>query len=231
MGWTTAAVMTVLAVVLRRPPQWGSIIGAVGVGQMVNWFLEVLPEPGRLPVRVGVMVGALVILYTAISVGVTTNLGTGPIELVMLGLHDRGLPMQVSRWSLEAALLAVGIALGGQFGIGLILGVVWSPCVGPTLGAAVVLASQGSHLAEVAVLMGVFGIGAALPVVALAYASRSAIARMRGRLLQAGKRGKAALGAVMIAIAVFIISGIDKPVEAWLVQQSPDWLTNLTTRF
>lgn len=134
MGWTTAAVMTVLAVVLRRPPQWGSIIGAVGVGQMVNWFLEVLPEPDRLPVRVGVMVGALVILYTAISVGVTTNLGTGPIELVMLGLHDRGLPMQVSRWSLEAALLAVGIALGGQFGIGTVLFVLLT---GPVLARTI----------------------------------------------------------------------------------------------
>lgn len=122
-------------------------------------------------------------------------------------------------------------SLQGQFAIGLILGVVWSPCVGPTLGAAVVLASQGTQLAGVALLMGLFGIGAALPIVALAYASRSAMSRMRGSLMQAGKRGKAVLGAAMIAIAVFIVSGIDKPVEAWLVEHSPDWLTQLTTRF
>ena len=54
--------------------------------------------------------------------------------------------------------------LGGQFAIGLALGVVWSPCVGPTLGAAIVLASQGAQLPQVAFLMGIFGIGAALPV-------------------------------------------------------------------
>lgn len=54
--------------------------------------------------------------------------------------------------------------LWGQFFIGLVLGIVWSPCVGPTLGAAVVLASQGSHLPQVALLMGIFGAGAALPV-------------------------------------------------------------------
>lgn len=121
--------------------------------------------------------------------------------------------------------------LGGQFAIGLVLGVVWSPCVGPTLGAAVVLASQGTQLAQVALLMGVFGIGAALPVVALAYVSRGAMLKMRGKLMQAGKTGKTILGVILVAIAVFVLSGIDRPVEAWLVDQSPAWLTNLTTKF
>lgn len=121
--------------------------------------------------------------------------------------------------------------LSGQFAIGLVLGVVWSPCVGPTLGAAVVLASQGSHLAEVATMMAIFGLGAALPIVALAYASRTALARARGRLMQAGKTGKMLLGAVMVALAAMILTGVDRPLETWLVDHSPTWLTSLTTRF
>ena len=121
--------------------------------------------------------------------------------------------------------------LRGQFAIGLVLGVVWSPCVGPTLGAAVVLASQGSQLPQVALLMGIFGIGAALPVVVLAYVSRSAMLKMRGKLVQAGKTGKMILGAIMIALSVLILTGADKPIETWLVDQSPAWLTQLTTRF
>ena len=121
--------------------------------------------------------------------------------------------------------------LSGQFAIGLVLGVVWSPCVGPTLGAAIVLASQGAQLPQVALLMGIFGLGAALPVVALAYVSRGAMMRMRGTLMQAGKTGKTILGVVMIALAVMILSGADKPLETWLVDISPAWLTKLTTRF
>lgn len=121
--------------------------------------------------------------------------------------------------------------LWGQFTIGLVLGVVWSPCVGPTLGAAVVLASQGSQLPLVALLMGIFGLGAALPVVALAYVSRGAMMKMRGKLMQAGKTGKTILGAIMIVLAVMTLSGADKPVETWLVDHSPAWLTKLTTRF
>ena len=52
----------------------------------------------------------------------------------------------------------------GQFGLGLLLGIVWSPCVGPTLGAASLLASQGRDLGTVAVTMLLYGVGAALPL-------------------------------------------------------------------
>ncbi|WP_395701792.1 cytochrome c biogenesis CcdA family protein [Aquabacterium sp.] len=121
--------------------------------------------------------------------------------------------------------------LRGQFIVGLMLGVVWSPCVGPTLGAAIVLASQGTQLAQAALVMALFGLGAALPVLLLGAVSRAAMLRLRGRLLQAGRAGKTVLGALMLAIGLLILSGLDKPLEAWLVQASPDWLTRLTTRF
>lgn len=126
--------------------------------------------------------------------------------------------------------MALG-GLWGQFAIGLVLGVVWTPCVGPTLGAAVLLASRGTHLPQVALLMGIFGLGAALPVVALAYVSRAAMLKMRRNLLQAGKTGKIILGAMMIVVAVMILSGLDQSIQGWLVNRSPAWLTQLTTRF
>jgi cytochrome c-type biogenesis protein len=65
----------------------------------------------------------------------------------------------------------------------------------------------------------------------LAYVSRGAMLKMRGKLMQAGKTGKAILGAIMIALSVLILTGADKPIETWLVDQSPAWLTQLTTRF
>lgn len=121
--------------------------------------------------------------------------------------------------------------LKGQFLVGLLLGVVWSPCVGPTLGAAVTLASQGSRLPQVVALMALFGLGAALPLVLLSLLSRAAITRVRGRLLQAGKGGKIVLGGLMLALSVLILTGQDKAFETWMVDHSPPWLTRLTTRF
>jgi cytochrome c biogenesis protein CcdA len=121
--------------------------------------------------------------------------------------------------------------LAGQFGIGLLLGAVWSPCVGPTLGAASLLASQGHDLAQVTLTMAVFGIGAGLPLVLLGLLSRATLMRVRTNLMSAGKLGKALLGAAFIVIGVAIVSGVDKRIEAALVDASPQWLTDLTTSF
>ena len=121
--------------------------------------------------------------------------------------------------------------LAGQLGIGLLLGAVWSPCVGPTLGAASLLASQGQDLVKVALTMSVFGVGAALPLVLLGLLSRATLMRVRTNLMSAGKLGKGFLGAAFILIGVAIVGGVDKHIEAVLVEASPQWLTDLTTSF
>jgi cytochrome c biogenesis protein CcdA len=121
--------------------------------------------------------------------------------------------------------------LGGQVLLGLVLGAVWSPCVGPTLGAASVLASQGRDLGAVAAVMIAFGLGTALPLLAIGSLSRQALGRWRGRMLQAGKSGKMLLGGVALAVALLILSGADRALEAQAVAASPAWLTDLTTRF
>jgi cytochrome c biogenesis protein CcdA len=121
--------------------------------------------------------------------------------------------------------------LGGQFAVGLLLGAVWSPCVGPTLGAASLLASQGRDLGQVGMTMAAFGVGAGLPLALLGFASRSWLARMRQRMLAAGKQGKMVLGILFVVVGLAILTGFDKRVETALVDASPAWLTNLTTRF
>lgn len=121
--------------------------------------------------------------------------------------------------------------LRGQFALGLLLGVVWSPCVGPTLGAASMLASRGENLGQVALVMTAFGIGAALPLLMLGLLSREAIAAWRSRLLNAGKAGKLALGGLLVVLGLMILSGLDKRIETLFVDLSPAWLTQLTTRF
>ena len=124
-----------------------------------------------------------------------------------------------------------GDGWGGQFAVGLVLGIVWSPCVGPTLGAASTLASQGRNLGQIALLMLVFGLGAGTPLLVIGSLSRSALTRTRGRLLALGQRGRWVLGAALLVVGLAILTGVDKRFEAWVVEHSPDWLTELTTRF
>lgn len=121
--------------------------------------------------------------------------------------------------------------LTGQFLVGILLGVVWSPCVGPTLGAATTLASQGKNLREIGLLMLIFGIGTAAPLIFLGSLSRASMMKIRGGLLSAGRYGKQLFGLVMLVLGVLIATGVDKSLEVWILDRSPDWLTAVTTRF
>ncbi|MBV8048219.1 MAG: cytochrome c biogenesis protein CcdA [Paludibacterium sp.] len=138
------------------------------------------------------------------------------------GLADLGQRLG-QRWRLEG--------MSGQFVVGVLLGLIWSPCVGPTLGAAIVLAGQGRQLPQVALLMGLFGLGAALPVLLLAGLSRHWLRPRLATLGMAGAVSRGVLGLVLLLVALLIVSGLDRVLETWLVEHSPDWLTALTTRF
>jgi cytochrome c biogenesis protein CcdA len=122
-----------------------------------------------------------------------------------------------------------GDTLRGQFAVGLLLGAVWAPCVGPTLGAATTLASQGMHLQSIAALMLCFGVGAALPLVVVGSFSRAALGAWRGKLGTFGAAARLALGLLFVALGTLIATGFDHRLEAALVAWSPAWLTALTT--
>ncbi|CAA6603574.1 putative cytochrome c-type biogenesis protein membrane protein [Rhodospirillaceae bacterium LM-1] len=117
--------------------------------------------------------------------------------------------------------------LGGQFLLGLLLGAVWSPCTGPTLGAAVGLAAQAGSAGGAGLIMLVFGLGAGLPLVLLAYAFRGGVRRMAGL----SRLAKPILGGALLFVGILVLSGLDKALETRLVALLPDWLIDLVTRF
>jgi cytochrome c-type biogenesis protein len=197
------------------------------------------------------LAGGLALSFTAIglfvaTIGFAAGLDTGFFRTVSaVLLIGVGLVLLVPRLQEQFALAAAPVSnwaggyadnftpggLGGQFGLGLLLGAVWSPCVGPTLGAASVLAAKGENLPQVALTMLAFGVGAALPLLLLGILSREALMRWRSRLMEGGKAGKTALGLILVAVGLLVATGLDKRLEAILVEASPDWLTQLTTRF
>lgn len=160
-------------------------------------------------------------------------LGVLGLLLVSPSLQQRFASVTAGAGSAGHALMGKvsGQGWSGQFAIGLLLGVVWSPCVGPTLGAAIVLASQGTRLPEVAATMALFGLGAALPVLLLGQLSRSAAGSVKARLLLTGKVGKAVMGVSMLLVAALILSGLDKPLETAMIAHLPGWLSEASTRY
>jgi cytochrome c-type biogenesis protein len=115
----------------------------------------------------------------------------------------------------------------GQFILGLLLGFVWTPCVGPTLGAAISLAIQGDSLPYVFAIMLVFGLGAGVPLLVLGSLSGKII--NREKLNKHVNSMKKLLGLLLVLIALTILLGYDRLLETFLVELMPDWLTDLTT--
>ena len=180
------------------------------------------------------------------TIGFSLGLDTGVFRAVSaILLIGMGVLLLVPRLQAQFAMAASPVSnwvgdrfdgftatsLASQFGLGLLLGAVWSPCVGPTLGAASILAAKGENLAQVALTMLAFGIGAALPLMLLGLVSREAMMRWRGRLMDAGRGGKVLLGGLLVVVGLFVATGLDKRLETVLVDASPAWLTELTTRF
>lgn len=129
----------------------------------------------------------------------------------------------LSRFNPESSL--------GQLGVGLLLGVVWAPCIGPTLGAAIALASQGEALASVSIVMLIFSLGAVIPLIAIGLLSRQVFRQKREKLASVGSKGRKIMGWSLLIVGLLVLTGFDKQLEIWLVQLSPEWLTDLTTRF
>lgn len=124
-----------------------------------------------------------------------------------------------------------GRGLGSQFALGVLLGAVWTPCVGPTLGAAATLASSGENLGTAAITMLTFGVGAAMPLAVMGLISRKRFMQMRSNLGGMALWGKKILGVLFLLLGIGIVTGYDHKVETWLVKHSPAALTDLTTRF
>ena len=93
------------------------------------------------------------------------------------------------------------------------------------------MAAQGKDLLQVSITMLLFGLGAAAPLLLLGLLSREVWMRLRDRVLATGKVAKTAFGMLLIVIGMAIVSGIDRKIEAILVDASPQWLTDLTTNF
>ena len=122
---------------------------------------------------------------------------------------------------------AAAIGWRGQFGVGLLLGVVWLPCVGPTLGAAIALASLGQEMLRAFVVMLAFGIGTATVLLAAGLASAGLLRRTRPGLLAGAGAGKRWLGWTLLGLGLLVLSGIDKQLESWAIGWLPDWATSL----
>lgn len=124
-----------------------------------------------------------------------------------------------------------GEGMLGQYMIGALLGLVWAPCVGPTLGVAIAAASQGENLASAFFTFFVFGLGVATSILLFAYGSRKALGERSKTMQSISRYAKPIFGVSLLLVGAMVITGFDKVIEIALLEILPDWLIAFTVRF
>jgi len=173
------------------------------------------------------------------SIGLTENMlaRIGAAMMVFFGLI-----LVVPAFAQRFATATAGFASGadhrmagldmsgfqGQFLGGLLLGAVWSPCVGPTLGGAIALASQGQNLAWAGLIMIAFAAGVSTLILGLGFGAQSAIQSRAAALRNFAEKSRLTMGILFITVGLMIWFRFHHVIEAWAVQVLPVWLQDLS---
>lgn len=112
-------VVLVFWIPLREMPGLGTISNAFVVGFSADATLALVDRPDAMVGRVALMLGGVLLCGLATAVYVGAQLGRGPRDGLMTGLHRRtGLSLRLVRTALEVTVVLIGLAMGGVLGIG-----------------------------------------------------------------------------------------------------------------
>ena len=175
----------------------------------------------------------LLVTSVGYSIGLTEDVLANVGGVLMVGF---GLVLLVPRFNAAFATATAGFSaradgalmeagttgLKGQFLGGLLLGAVWSPCIGPTLGGAIALASQGENLLRAGAVMTAFALGVSTLMLAFAYGLRASSLRRFSSL------AKPVMGWAFLIVGVAILARLHHAADAWLLGLMPAWLVDLS---
>ncbi len=131
--------------------------------------------------------------------------------------------------SADATLDRVGTqGVSGQIVGGMLLGAVWSPCIGPTLGGAISLASQGESLFWAGLIMVAFAMGVSTVILMLAYGAQSVLRRRKEAMMRIAQASRPVLGIVFVAVGTAILFKLHHAAEIWVLDNLPSWFTELS---
>ncbi|MEO0486539.1 MAG: cytochrome c biogenesis CcdA family protein [Pseudomonadota bacterium] len=122
-------------------------------------------------------------------------------------------------------------SLRGQVVTGALLGAVWSPCVGPTLGGAIALASTGENLGWATAIMASFALGVSSIILALGYGAQSALRSRAALMRRLAQWSRPAMGLILVLVGLGLLFRVHHAIELWALEALPYWLQDLSVRF
>lgn len=112
--------------------------------------------------------------------------------------------------------------------VGLSLGLLWTPCVGPILASVISLALTGSVTTTAFFITLSYSLGTALPMLLITYTGRGLFQKVPG-LLAHTKHIQQGFGVVMMLTAIALMFNIDRRFQVWVLQTFPNYGAGLTS--
>ncbi len=132
--WLTICALIAIASALGRRPGAGTLLAPILIGPMAQVILDVLAGltvPGSIVTRTAIHVAAIGAAGLGAGALIVSGLGAGTGELLAAAASDRsGHSEPRVRLAFEAGFVAFGVLLGGPFGLGTMLVVVF---IGPAV--------------------------------------------------------------------------------------------------
>lgn len=116
--------------------------------------------------------------------------------------------------------------LWSGFLLGASLGLVWTPCAGPVLGSILTLVASKQDLAQSGALLFAYALGAGIPMLAIAYGGQVATEKVRW-LSRYAVTIQRIFGLIIILVAIGLLTGADRAVQAWIADHAPWLFVNL----
>jgi uncharacterized membrane protein YczE len=141
-----SAVVLLLWIPLRERPGLGTVANAVVIAAALQAGVWLLPTPDALVLQVGMVLLGIALVGLGSGLYLTTNLGAGPRDGWMTGLHQRtGWPVGRVRLGIEVLVLGLGWLLGGTVGVGTLL---FALLIGPAVAQGLALAGRVGAVAQ-----------------------------------------------------------------------------------
>ncbi|MGV7211190.1 cytochrome c biogenesis CcdA family protein [Oxalobacteraceae bacterium A2-2] len=127
---------------------------------------------------------------------------------------------RLQQYGFGLALRTPGEGNGGGFVLGMSLGAVWTPCAGPVLASILVLVVKAQDPAWSALLLALYAIGAAVPMLGIIYGGQAATGKVRAIARHAAGLQRA-FGLLVVVSAIAMYLQVDVLAYAWISSYFP----------